>query len=102
RKLIAAEPRDLVAGAKLLPETLSDLLQKQVAVSMTEGVVDFLEAIEVNEQQTGRLGVGPERFLHRLPKRSPVGQAGQWVVARGMLVARALPDRVVDGDDRGQ
>ena len=57
RKLIATEPRDLVAATELLPETLSDLLQEQVAVPMAKRVVDLFEAVEVDEQQTGRLGV---------------------------------------------
>jgi hypothetical protein len=57
---------------------------------------------EVDQQQTGRLGVGPERVLHRLSERGSVGQAGQRVVPRGVLVARTLPDRVMNSDHRRQ
>ena len=58
-------------------------LQQQIARGMAEGVVDVLEAVEV-EQQQGR-HVAPaadagDRLLEPLEQQDPVGQPGQGVV----------------------
>jgi hypothetical protein len=44
-----------VAGAHDCGEALGDLAQRSVADVMAEGVVDDLEAIEVDEQHADRL-----------------------------------------------
>ena len=51
RELVAAETRDAVAVTKRECQPGSDLTEQQVAVVVAEGVIDFFEAIEVEEQQ---------------------------------------------------
>ena len=53
-KLVAAQAGDHVGSAQRRLEAFGDLLQHQVADVMAEGVVDFLEPVEV-ENHKGKM-----------------------------------------------
>src|SRR5690606_14561991 len=53
RELVAAEPRDEVAGADAVGEAVRDELEEPVPDRVPEGVVDLLEAVQVEEEQPG-------------------------------------------------
>ena len=57
-ELVAAEAADGVAGPHLLDQPARDLPQQRVAELVAEGVVDGLEAVEVEHQEGGALLVG--------------------------------------------
>jgi hypothetical protein len=65
-----------------------------VAELVPEGVVDLLEAVEVNQQQPDVV-TAPDRGLQRqvqpVGEPDPVRQAGQAVVQRLVLVRSGLP-----------
>ena len=56
-ELVAAQAGDDVALAQARAEALGDLLQQHVAGLVPEGVVDVLEAVEVDEQRRELLAV---------------------------------------------
>ncbi len=58
QELVAADARHDVLAARHRLQALSDLLQHQVADRMAVGVVDRLEAVEVDEQQGQSAGAG--------------------------------------------
>ena len=66
-ELVAAQPGDGVAVAQHRPQPRADLAEQLVAVGVPEGVVDLLEAVEVDEQQRD-LAVGAGR---RRPAPAP-------------------------------
>ncbi len=87
-ELIAAEPCDRVGLPQGTLHARSRLLQQQVAVVMTERVVDLLEAIEVHDQQRDRRAVTPrgkDGLLHTILQDGAVRQPCQRVVHRQML-----------------
>jgi hypothetical protein len=49
-KLIAAPAADIVAGAYLAAQAGGHLLQNLVSIEMSEPIVDFLEAVQIEEQ----------------------------------------------------
>ena len=51
RELVAAEPRERVAGPQRLLQARADLAQHLVAGRVPERVVELLEAVEVDQQQ---------------------------------------------------
>src|SRR5439155_5566502 len=53
QKLVATEPAHHIQGATLLAEHLGDLDEEAVAGSVTQGVVDDLEAVEVDHEDAG-------------------------------------------------
>ena len=67
RELVAAQPRGRVARAQDARETRGDRAQELVAGGMPEGVVDRLEAIEV-EEQDGDGRRMPAQPRQRLPE----------------------------------
>ena len=82
-ELVAAEPRHGVAGPDLLAQPLGHLAEQQVAELVAEGVVDHLEAVEVENQQRdpgagGRAAV--EGVGDQPQEQAAVGQPGQVVV----------------------
>ena len=52
-ELVAAEPADRVGLAQAGMQALGDRLEQQVAAGQAEGVVDALEAVEVEQQHRG-------------------------------------------------
>src|SRR5207247_11282669 len=49
-ELVAAQPGHGIRGGEALDQPLSDLLEEEISTLVPEGVVDLLEAIEVDEQ----------------------------------------------------
>src|SRR3954471_8264696 len=87
RELVAPEPSGRVPGPDRLLDPLADLLEHLVAEVVTPPVVDRLEVVEVDVEQTGRLALlMPEldRVAEALVEEGPVGEAGQRVV-EGLL-----------------
>jgi len=82
-ELVAAEPADDVAFAQPLAEALADRPQDQVPAGMTEGVVDLLEAVEIDQKQ-GQTPAAASASAETLPQafleQQPVGQIGHPVV----------------------
>src|SRR2546428_486477 len=65
-------------------EPLADLAKKRIADWVAQRVVDVLEAIEIDhEQSASLLAVGgvAQGFIKRLPHHRAVGQAGQRIEA---------------------
>ena len=87
RELITAEASGRVAGSDRLLDPLADLPEHLVAEVVAPPVVDRLEVVEVDVEQTGRLALlVPEldRVAEALVEEGPVGEAGQRVV-EGLL-----------------
>ncbi|MNF76085.1 hypothetical protein D3C84_581840 [compost metagenome] len=84
RKLVAAQAGDHIALAGTVLEARGDFLQQQVADRVTEGIVDFLEVVEIQVEDRERggaaLGRG-EGLAQALDEGRPVGQAGEPVGA---------------------
>ena len=101
RELVAAEARDGVVLAQQAREALADLAQHLVAVVVAEGVVDLLEAIEV-EQHHRDAGPGApgarDRVLGARAEEDAVGQTGQRVVQGEALGDERLAAGALDGD----
>ena len=84
RELVAADARQEVA-ARAIPKALRHLLQQLVAGFVTEGVIDFLEPIEVEIDHRDRGAVGSPGgrcIVERRDERRAVRQAAQFVVGR--------------------
>ena len=82
-ELIASEACHGVAAAYGFHQAFGNALKQQVAHRVPQGVVHFLEAVQVNEEQ-GKLrlltvGTG-HGDLEPVIKQRPVGQAGELVV----------------------
>ena len=58
QELVAADPGHHVLAARHRLQALADLLEHEVADRVAVGVVDRLEAVEVDEQQRQAAGVG--------------------------------------------
>ena len=69
---------------------------------MAKRVVDLLEAVEVDhdDAEAAVLAEAAHRLLGAHCEEGPVGQAGQRVVQRLVVVQRGLPAAEVDGTDR--
>ena len=84
-ELVAAEAADRVGLAQDVADPGRDDAQQLVADRMAEGVVDALEAVEVDEHR-GRLGAGVarvgEHLLGAIHDQRAVGEAGERVVQR--------------------
>ena len=92
-ELIAPEPGDERVIVDHLGDPFGDLAQEDVALVVTEGVVDFLEAVEVDEHHDDRLvGLAIDQGLAQLViEASPVREAGQGVVQRLVVALVGLP-----------
>ena len=90
------EPADRVARAGHFAQARRHLLQRRIAAVMPEGVVDLLEAVEVEEQQAdGRsriCGMVQHRPAQMLVEAGAVLEAGQGVLHRQLP---KLADRCV-------
>jgi hypothetical protein len=81
-ELIAAEPGDGMGVGQPGPEPDGDLAEHQVPAGMAEGVVDLLEAVQV-DQQDRQPCVGSERggcLPDPVAEQRPVGEAGERVM----------------------
>ena len=91
-ELVAADAPGDAVGPDAPVDSIGDDAQEVVATTMAERVVDRLEAVEIEEQDTDRLLCGcrgDERF-QRLEHASPVEQSGERVV-------RCLMGQLFDG-----
>ena len=70
REFIPAEARDQIDLARRLLQSTRHLLQQQIAGVVPEGVVDFLEAIQIQIQHR------EARWHRAAPRRTP-GAAGR-------------------------
>ena len=98
-ELVAAQPGDRVARTDDALQPDRHGAQQAVAPFVPEGVVDRLEVVEVEEQDSDRLVGAPqlvERHLQAIHEEVPVGQPGQLVVRR--LIAEQLAGDVLVGD----
>ena len=86
-------------------QALADLAQQFVAGGVAQGIVDRLEAVEIEPQhrQGMRLAAGqPQRLLQPVPEQGPIGQfcqrvkMGQFPVL--LLAQPAVGDVVQDHD----
>ncbi len=85
RKLVAAETADDIADPKALTQTLADTCKQPVADRVTEGIVNFLKAVEVEKEKRQHAGavVGtPDRPSQQIEKHLAIGHAGETVVLR--------------------
>ena len=76
-ELVAAQARDRVALAQVMPQAPRDVLQQPVARLVAEAVVDVLEAVEVDEEQRELLAAPlrqRERALQRVHEHRAVRQ----------------------------
>ena len=93
RELVAAEPRDRVAGARALHETVREVAQQRIARAVPEAVVDGLEIVEVDEQHGRRHAVAdvPDRLVHAVGEQRAIGEQRQRIVEsqRAQLVVQA-------------
>ena len=100
RELVAAEPRDGVAGPDRLAQHAADRDQQLVADRVAEAVVDQLEAIEIEEQHRDEpVGVAlqaRERAAEAIEEQRAIRQSRQrvveGVVQQLLLEAAALGD----------
>ena len=100
RELVAADPRDGVAGPQHPRDPRRQRDEELVADGMAEAVVDELEAVDVQEQD-GAADVGiADRAVHDLldavHEQRAVGQPGQRVVQRVVLELALGSAAVVD------
>ena len=76
-EFVAPEARHQIFTTNDPTQRLGHLTQHVVAGGVAEGVIDLLEAVEVEKQHARHTGVALEagdRTLHRLAKGQPVGQ----------------------------
>nr|BFE72914.1 hypothetical protein GCM10020092_062150 [Actinoplanes digitatis] len=105
-ELVAAEAGHGVAPAQRLREPGSDQPQQLVAGVVAQGVVDLLEAVQVDEHDRA-LGArdrgAVDRALRPRLEGRPVGQSGEAVVQRLVLLVRGVAAQRaggVPGDQR--
>ena len=88
RELVAAEARDRVATAHGGRQALGDGAQELVTRAMAEAVVDLLEAVEVEIEQSDPAS-RPRRHGKRLDQavleQAAIGQAGEHIVMGQMF-----------------
>jgi hypothetical protein len=82
-EFVAALPAHRVRTAYAIHQALGNRLQKLVADLMTQGVVDVLEAVQIEKQHRDFFVVPMrhgDRVADPLVQQHPIGQAGQKVV----------------------
>lgn len=109
-EFVTGQAGEGVAGAQGRAQALSDFDQDVVAGLVAEGVVDGLEAVQVDERQrdaTAAAGSGGQGVFDAVVEQSPVGEAGELVVQGAVghllvggagLVTVVGHDEVGDGD----
>ncbi len=91
-ELVAAQPRRYVPGAHRVTEPAGGLHQQFVARLMADGVIDLLEAVEVDVEHGGVVVAGPaagDGLGDALGEQRAVGQVGERVV-RGVVLELGL------------
>ena len=81
-EFVAAHAADVAVGADFVDQALGDRAQHGVALGVAEGVVDRLEAVEVEKHDRARHiadGRGAQRLAEQLADAAAVGQARQHV-----------------------
>ena len=104
-ELVAAEAGDGVALAERLLQAVRDLLQQAVARVVAERVVDLLEVVEVDQHHGRgdvRAAAGGDRLLDAVAEERAVGQAGERVVQRLVLLGDRGAAAAVDREERQQ
>ena len=94
-ELVAAEPGGGVPGADRVLEPAGGLDEQLVAGLVADGVVDRLEAVEVDEEHGGAAVAGAaagERLADALGEQRAVGQVGERVVLGVVLQLGLEPD----------
>ena len=84
-KFVAAQTCDGVAPAQQTVHPFPHGLQQQIPAVMPEGVVDFLETIQVQDEQADGIAVAMSLFQgvgQAFEQQGTVGQAGQAIVQR--------------------
>ena len=86
---VALHARDEVGGSHRALEPRGDLLEDGVALRAAERVVHVAEAVEVDDEEHGLLGLvvlgRAERAADRLEEQRAVGEPGERVVEREVL-----------------
>ncbi|HET8977689.1 MAG TPA: hypothetical protein VFN87_05985 [Solirubrobacteraceae bacterium] len=99
-ELVPAEAGDGVGGADGVADAAADLDEQLIPGGMTERVVDLLETVEVHERH-GQLGAAAlgvaDRLGDALAEQHPVGQPGERIVQRLVLVELGLADELLLG-----
>ena len=102
RELVAAEPGRQVVGPDAALDAFGDRGEKAIAGGVTEGVVDDLEVVEVQEEhdEPAAVALRGEPDVDLLREHQAVGQPGQWVViglvAELLLEPRQLGERLLE------
>ncbi len=96
-ELVAAETGDRVRAAHRGHDPLGELAQQEIAGGVTEGVVDLLEAVDVEHHDGGPGAVARrarQRLLDAVDHQQTVRQVGQRVVGEQMADAVFRPAAV--------
>src|SRR5947209_1034461 len=91
RKFIAPETREPVAATKDRADALCRGFDQPITGLVTEGIVDLLEAIEIEIEQgegRARTGSSPDLGINILVEQRPIGKTGEKVLPRELLRAR--------------
>lgn len=86
-ELVAAEAGDEILRAQHLAQAIGDRTQKLIAAGMTQRIVDLLELVKIDEEQsrqTLRMARDCEQTLDLVPKIDTVRQRREIVVAGQM------------------
>ena len=84
-ELVSPEPRDRIGGAAGRDDPLGHVAQKTIAGVVTEGIVDVLEVIEVEEHHRNAALVAlreSQRVVHAIPEQAAIGELGEGVLKR--------------------
>ena len=100
RELVAAKPSGEILDADRAGQAVGELGEELVAGAVAPRVVDRLEAVEVEVEDSRRPCRALELVLHRLEQVAPVGKAGERVViglvAELLLELRHFRERVLE------
>jgi hypothetical protein len=83
RELVAAQTRNRVGGAQRAPQPRRHLLQHLIAGMMAVGVVDLLEAVQIDHEQRQPLfiaGRSQNGLLEAIVQQRAIGQVGEQIV----------------------
>ena len=105
-ELVAAEARHQITVTDDLANTGADLAQQRVPGVVSEGVVDLLEMVEVDQEQGQAVGVGTfveegvQGLLELVEEPSAVREPGELVGDRQVLAR--LIQRLLPAQQEGQ
>ena len=103
RELVAAQAGERLVRRQRPGQAPGDGAQQVVALVVAERVVDVLEAVEVDEDDRERAAVAVarrERLLEPVAQQGAVGQAGERVVERVVLVLDGAAAGPVEREER--